>query len=257
MSNDPPIARRDAIALRLAEGQAVVAAALAAEFAVSEDAIRRDLRALAAEGRCRRVYGGALPLSRATMPLAARREEEWEAKRLLARAAATTIRPGELVFLDSGSTSLALVEFLPEDADLVIATNAVEIAAAVLRRQDLRLVQIGGMVDPIIGGCVDAVALQAVLLMRIDRAFIGACAISGDGVGAFHYEDATLKRALISRSSRTLVMATTTKLGAQAPFQIAALSQIDMVVIEPGASPEQRAALDAGGCRALLVADPD
>ncbi|HEX8786620.1 MAG TPA: DeoR family transcriptional regulator, partial [Telluria sp.] len=55
--HDLPIARRDLIAQRLAAGQPAIAATLALEFGVSEDAIRRDLRALAAEGRCRRVYG--------------------------------------------------------------------------------------------------------------------------------------------------------------------------------------------------------
>ncbi|WP_271025209.1 DeoR family transcriptional regulator [Rhizobium sp. RCAM05973] len=46
----------------------IVAASLAVEFNVSEDAVRRDLRALAAEGKCRRVYGGALPFSRPRSP---------------------------------------------------------------------------------------------------------------------------------------------------------------------------------------------
>jgi DeoR/GlpR family transcriptional regulator of sugar metabolism len=73
MELESPLARRDVILGRLAQGQSVVAAALALEFDVSEDAIRRDLRALAAEGRCRRVYGGALPLSKA--PMATRIEE--------------------------------------------------------------------------------------------------------------------------------------------------------------------------------------
>ena len=70
MTSELPLARRDLIADRLANGLAVVATELAGEFAVSEDAIRRDLRALAAEGRCRRVYGGALPLPLLKRPAA-------------------------------------------------------------------------------------------------------------------------------------------------------------------------------------------
>ena len=88
------------------------------EFDVSEDAIRRDLRALAAEGRCRRVYGGALPLSKATLPMAARMEEGRDRKLALARKAASLAQPGQFVFLDSGSTDLALVTCLPEDYEL-------------------------------------------------------------------------------------------------------------------------------------------
>ena len=101
---------------------------------MSEDAIRRDLRALAAEGLCRRVYGGALPLSRAAAPMRARMEEGRERKQALARRAASLIEPGQFVFLDSGSTNLALVEYLPDDFDLTVATNSIDIAAAALRR---------------------------------------------------------------------------------------------------------------------------
>src|ERR1700742_3990116 len=106
MNTELPSGRRAEIEARLAKGQMVVAAALALEFEVSEDAIRRDLRALAAEGRCRRVYGGALPLAKAAIPMRARMDDGRDRKHALARKAASLIRPGQLVFLDSGSTNL-------------------------------------------------------------------------------------------------------------------------------------------------------
>ena len=254
MTTEIPLARRDDIAARLATGQSVSASALAAEFEVSEDAIRRDLRALAAQGLCRRVYGGALPISPRAVPMSARVGAGQDIKRLLARAAAETVQPGEFLFLDSGSTNLALVEFLPEDADLVVATNAVDIAAAILRRQDLRLIVIGGMADPVVGGCVDAVAVQALVRMRFDRAFIGACAISDDGVGAEHFEDASFKRAVLASSARAIILVTNDKIGKSAAHLVASVEQFDRVVIEASATPAQRAALDAAGCRNILVA---
>ena len=142
-----PLARRDVIAERLGRGEPVVAAALAAEFDVSEDAIRRDLRSLAAEGRCRRVYGGALPLLPESKPMAARVDESRDRKAALARRAAATVQPGEFIFLDAGSTNLLLAECLPEDHVGTVATNSIDIAAAVLRRGDLSLLMVGGSVD--------------------------------------------------------------------------------------------------------------
>jgi DeoR/GlpR family transcriptional regulator of sugar metabolism len=256
MPNDPPLARRDVIAARLEGGQSVVAATLAAEFFVSEDAIRRDLRALAIEGRCRRVYGGALPLSPATIPMAARIETGHAEKTRLARAAVATVERGELLFLDSGSTNLAIVDALPEDADLVIATNAIDIAAAVLRRQDLQLIVVGGSADALVGGCVDAAATAVVSQMRISRTFLGACSVSAkDGIGAFHFPDACFKRAVRAASRRTVVLATAEKLKESAPHIVASLSDIDTLVVEPGTDAAQCAALEAGGCRHVLVAD--
>ena len=178
MNTEIPVARRDLIAGRLAQGHAVVAASLAAEFQVSEDAIRRDLRALAAQGRCRRVYGGALPLLPGATPMAARMDENRARKQALAQAAVETIVAGEFLFLDNGSTNLALAACLPEDQGLSVATNSVDIAAALLHRDDLRLVMVGGAVDPIVGGCIDATAVLAIGHMNIDRCFLGACAVS-------------------------------------------------------------------------------
>ena len=258
MHIEVPSARRDLIAARLGNGESVVAATLAAEFQVSEDAIRRDLRALAAEGRCRRVYGGALPLSPATVPMAARVDVDRDGKSRLARLAATTVQHGELLFIDSGSTNLRLVDFLPEDVGLVVATNSVEVAAAVLRRQDLQLIIIGGSADPIIGGCVDAAAAAAVAQMRIDRTFLGACAVSAEsGIGAFHFPDACFKRAVHAVSQSTVVLATDEKLASSAPHLVARLQAIDMLIVDCGVGAQQRAALEAAGCRSVIVADPN
>ena len=254
MDADLPIARRDSIAVRLLKGQPVVATVLAIEFGVSEDAIRRDLRALAAEGRCRRVYGGALPLSPALEPMAARIREGSDRKGRLARAAATVIKAGAMLFLDSGSTNLTLVEFLPEDADLTVVTNSVEIAGAILRRQDFRLIVVGGLADPLVGGCVDAAALQTVARMRFDHAFLGACSVSAEfGIGAFHFADATFKRAILDASRHTVVLATTDKLTEQAPHQAAALSRVDTIVLEAATTAEQRSQLERAGCRLLIT----
>ena len=248
MSIPIPLARRDVIAGRLAGGAPVVAAALATEFEVSEDAIRRDLRALAAEGRCRRVYGGALPITPQTQPMFARIDEARGRKAAIARRAAESIRPGEFLFLDAGSTNLALVEFLPEDQELTIATNAIDIAGAVLRRPDLRLIMVGGTVDTTVGGAVDAAAVQAVSAFGIDRCFLGACAVHAErGIGAVLHADALFKRALLAVTQCCVVLATNQKLGSRAPHRACRLEDVDLLVVEHDASPAALATLHAAG----------
>jgi DeoR/GlpR family transcriptional regulator of sugar metabolism len=120
-----PPDRRQQIAYRLARGRAVVAAALAQEFGVSEDAIRRDLRVLAQEGLCQRVYGGALPLSPASTPIEVRSGEDAARKRALARAALGLIAKGQTIFLDTGSTPLQLAGLLPRDSGLRVVLHSV------------------------------------------------------------------------------------------------------------------------------------
>ncbi|WP_068085125.1 DeoR/GlpR family DNA-binding transcription regulator [Novosphingobium rosa] len=236
MMNTPPLARRDDIGRRLDEGHAVSAADLAIEFDVSEDAIRRDLRTLAAQGRCRRVYGGALPLSPASTPISTRMREGKDNKRNLAAAALPLIQPGELLFLDNGSTNLALATMLPTDIGISVATNAIAIAAAVLALGDIPVIMIGGPVDPDVGGCVGAAATLAVQQLNIDRTFLGTCALSIDeGLGAFDSDDAIFKRALVDVSRQIVVMATTEKLETRARHRIAPLSRLSALVVEQDA----------------------
>lgn len=229
---DIPLARRDVIAGRLRDGQSVIATALALEFDVSEDAIRRDLRALAAEGVCRRVYGGALPLSDDT-PMIQRVNEGQAQKARLAKAGAATIRLGELIFLDSGSTNLALVELLPDDFELTVVTNSIVIAAALLPRSDIRLICLGGNVTHQLGGCVDSSAFLQVSRINIDRAFIGACSVSVEGgVCAIDYADSVFKRQVVQSSKHNIVLATNEKFTKNSLHQIAEVSEFDHLIVE-------------------------
>jgi DeoR/GlpR family transcriptional regulator of sugar metabolism len=103
-----PEERQRMIADRLAREGRVVALELARQFGTSEDTIRRDLRELAAAGLCRRVYGGALPLSPASASLAERLAVVSERKQALGATLAGLLPTGQVLFVDAGSTHLVI-----------------------------------------------------------------------------------------------------------------------------------------------------
>jgi len=256
MTDVLPTGRRSIIASRLAAGGAVTASSLAAEFDVSEAAIGRDLRALAADGICKRVYGGALPISPASSPIDVRIGERPEAKRALAHMAASLIQPGESLFLDNGSTNLALAVALPNDRELTVVTNAIPIAATLLYRQGIKLIMIGGEVSPAIGGCVDAGAVLAVQHLHIDRCFLGACSLSAEyGVSGFDLPDVIFKRTILSASRAVVVLVTADKLETRATHLIAPLGAIDCLVVEHG-TPAMLCSRLAKAGPTILTADP-
>ncbi len=86
----------------------VLATTLAARFGVSEDTVRRDLRELAKAGACRRVYGGAVASAPYAGSLSVRHTQATEEKSRLALATVRLLRSGQTLFIDSGTTNIAI-----------------------------------------------------------------------------------------------------------------------------------------------------
>lgn len=250
--------RREIIATRLARGVAVTANELAAEFGLSVDAIRRDLPALASDGLCRRVYGGAMPMTPSLGPMHLRIDEGSPAKAALARKALDLIQPGQVVFIDTGSTTAELAACLPQDRALTVLTNSMPAAAALQKRPDLSLLIIGGQYDPFVGGCIGSRAIAEVARHRIDLCFLGACALSLEhGLCGVSLEDVDFKTALLAASRTSAVMMTNDKLGTIAPHSIAAAGRIGTFVLEHDAPALFAAGLRAAGADVLQATRPD
>ena len=231
-----PDERQAAILDRLLRDGRVLAADLASEFDTSEDTIRRDLRDLAAAGRCRRVYGGALPVSPAAGPLSRRDGIARDAKRALGRAAAALVSPGQTIVIDSGSTNTRIAEALPPDLDLTVITNAPAVAHALAGRPRCCVVMLGGRIHPAIGGAFGPRALRDLSDMRADLAFVGACGLAaGPGLTLFDPEEAEFKRRIVAISARVAVAATSDKLGTAAPFSAAPVTALHDLVVEADA----------------------
>ena len=243
-----PQERQQWILDRLRSHGRVVAVELAETFQVSEDSVRRDLRELAAQGLCKRVYGGALPLSAASTPLKQRRSEHGNRKLALARKAVTLVRQGQVLLIDAGSTNAAIAAALPEHFDLTVVTNAPDVARILIDREGFEILLIGGRIDTSIGAAVGAQAIQEIGRVRADLCFPGACAIDSlHGLWSFDSEEALLKRAMIEASGETVVVVTQEKLGSAATHQIANIEEIQHLVIEHAVDRASRLVFSARG----------
>lgn len=242
------------IEARLASDGRVVAAELARLYETSEDTIRRDLRALAAEGRCRRVYGGALRATPAAGPVSARIRLAPAAKAALGAALARLVEPGMTVFIDAGSTTLACAERL-DARDVTVVTHAPAIAAALVEAPGVRLVTLGGTVDPQVGAALGPDLLAALGTVRPDLLLLGACGVdAAAGITAQHADDASAKRLMAARSDRVAVAADRGKLGTTAPFAVIGLDACDHLVIEADTDRATRERLAATGV-AIVAAE--
>lgn len=225
--------RQSLILNRLKTDGRVIAAAIAQELSISEDTIRRDLREMAAAGLCKRVYGGALPATSDVTTLTERLELKPERKEVLARAAVPLFESGMTVFIDAGSTNLAIARALPPTLRLTVITNSPNVASALLDRQEIDTIMLGGKLDHRTGAVIGARAIAEAANFRPDICVLGSCGFEAEsGISASDFDEAEFKRSIAQRSRAIIAAITNEKLGAAAPFDVVPVGKSDHIVLE-------------------------
>ena len=90
---------------------------LCERFAVSKVTIRRDLSHLEELGIVKKIYGGVVLSSKAEnlVPFYARQAAHAQQKLQIGQLAAAMVGEGDIILVDAGSTTAAMVRFLNPD----------------------------------------------------------------------------------------------------------------------------------------------
>ncbi|QDL56169.1 DeoR/GlpR family DNA-binding transcription regulator [Rhodoferax aquaticus] len=224
--------RKKLILDRLARDGQVQATPLSQELGVSEDTIRRDLRELASSGHLQRVHGGALPASSALADLPTRAQIAPAEKQALARAGAAMVLPGQLVFLDGGTTALQLAHHLDPALQATFVTHSPSVALALAHKPRLQIIMLGGTLYRHSMVNVGAAVVEAANAFRADLYFMGVTGVHTTmGLTTGDYEEAAVKRALHKNAAETVVMASHEKLGAASAFLVTPLQDIATLLV--------------------------
>jgi DeoR/GlpR family transcriptional regulator of sugar metabolism len=206
------------------------------ELGVSEDTLRRDLRALAAAGLLQRVHGGGLPASPAAANLAERRARDEKIgqgeKQQLVAALLPLIKPGQVVFLDGGTTTELLAHSIAPQMQCTIITHSPTIMLALVEKPLIDVMMIGGRLDRHSVVAMGAGASEAIARLRCDLYIMGATGVHEEhGITTGQWEEASLKRQIASRAAETYLPATTEKLGAVSAYAIAPLAVLTALIL--------------------------
>lgn len=225
--------RRDHLLELLARDGKIVAKDVAAALSISEDSVRRDLRDLAAEGLCQRVYGGALPVSPAVADHAARQAVAPEGKRKVAAVAASLVRPGGALILDGGTTALAVAHALPKDLDCTVITHSPTIAAALLDHPQAELFLLGGRIFKHSAVACGAAAVEAAQNVSADLCLLGVTGVHPEvGLTTGDAEEAAMKRALSARAADTYILASSEKIGTASRYRVLPWDKISGLITD-------------------------
>lgn len=248
--------RQRAILEILSRDGRVLVVDLAKHFRTSQVTIRKDLDILHTKGRIHRTHGGALSAKESALDDPSLREKEKlhrKEKLQIAAAAAGMVNEGQVVILDSGTTTTAIARALRDFQNLTIITNAVNIAAE-LSGSNVEVILTGGNVRKNSFSLVGPLAEESLRRLNADILFLGVDGFDVQyGLSTPNLLEAKVNRAMMEVSKVTVAVCDSSKFGKRSLSLIAPPSALHAVITDRGIPKTDLSALKNSGVDVTLV----
>ncbi len=229
---------------------------LAKHFRTSQVTIRKDLDVLQIHGRVHRTHGGALPARESALedPTLGEKEKLHRKEKLqIAAAAAGMVREGQVVILDSGTTTSAIARALREFQNLTIITNAVNIAAD-LSGSSLEVILTGGTLRKNSFSLVGPIAEETLRRLNADILFLGVDGFDVHyGLSTPNLLEAKVNKAMMDVARVVVAVCDSSKFGRRSLSSIAPLSAVHHLITDRGIPKPDLNALKKTGIQVTLV----
>ena len=251
-----PAQRREKIQEYLAIHQIARAADLMALLETSEATVRRDLEWLEADGFLERTHGGAIVNQRLTSEpeYLQRAQTNPEEKRNIGMLAADLIEDGDIVFINSGTTTTQVIHNIRGDAGISIFTNNVN-AALEMGEAGFQHHLLGGEYQPRSKSSAGRFAIESLRQVYANKVIIGVDGISfKHGCTVPTNPEAEVVRQMIERTKgQIIIVADHSKWGVVSNFQVATINEIDMLVTDERFDPSAIEELAAHSVETLIA----
>jgi DeoR family transcriptional regulator, aga operon transcriptional repressor len=227
--------RRRAILEALRRDGRVLVADLAQHLRTSQVTIRKDLEILHSTGKIHRTHGGALPSREGALedPTLWEKEKLHRREKMqIASAAAHMVKEGQVVILDSGTTTTAIARALRHHHNLTIITNAVNIAAE-LAGASLDVILTGGTLRKNSFSLVGPIAEETLHRLNADILFLGVDGFDVQyGLSTPNLLEAKVNRAMMDVARLVVAVCDSSKFGRRSLSLIASPSAVHHVITD-------------------------
>ncbi len=208
---------------------------LARRFRTSEVTIRKDLEVLHSHGLLHRTHGGVLPVKGGALadPTLREKEELHRKEKLrIGTTAAGLVKEGQVVVLDSGTTTTCIARMLRNFTNVTIITNAVNIATE-LAGTDFEVILTGGTLRKNSFSLVGPLAEEALSEMHADILFLGVDGFDTRvGLTTPNFLESRVNRAMVNAATRVVVVCDSTKFGRRSLALIVPPTAIHTVITD-------------------------
>lgn len=184
------------------------------ELDISESTVRRDLTLLHQQGRISKVRGGAMACSSRYSaqddPVSSRRDRNLEEKKAIARYAASLIRPHDFIFLDAGTSTELIIDYLSEQ-NVVFVTNALAHARKLTQMGYTTFIP-GGEFKAATEAVVGEEAVESLRKYNFTKGFWGTNGVSPEGgFSTPDVKEAMLKKTAMEHCAECFVLCDSSK----------------------------------------------
>lgn len=248
--------RRRAILDLLNHHGRVLVTELSRQFQTSQVTIRKDLEILHSHGLVHRTHGGALPSREGALEDPTLREKEklhHHEKLRIAECAVQNVKEGQVLILDSGTTTTAIARSLRNFQNLTIITNAVNIAAE-LSGTAVEVILTGGTLRKNSFSLVGPIAEETLRRLSADILFLGVDGFDVHfGLSTPNLLEAKVNRVMVEVAKKTVAVFDSSKFGRRSLSLIAPTSALQEVITDRGAPKSDLRTLKQGGIEVTLV----
>lgn len=200
--------RRKQIEALVARRDTVTMEELRREFGVSMNTVRSDVAYLVDTGAVEKIYGGVRSVQRQEVPLFTQRTQlRAEEKRRIARRAQELIDDGDTLYIDAGTTTMHLIDFLDPGKRVTIVTGNLYVVRQAYDKPQVELIVLPGSLNRRTNSVSDVSTLEFLGRYQFAKAFMGASGVSPDGkLNVSTYIEYELKKLAAARSRQVFLL---------------------------------------------------
>jgi DeoR/GlpR family transcriptional regulator of sugar metabolism len=230
--------RKDEVLRMLKEQTSASISEIATKVGVSEMTVRRDLQMLSETGHVIRIPGGARITRSITFErdFADRLQKSAQAKDRIGRLAASLIKEGDSVVLDSGTTTLSIARHMRRHRNVVVFTFSLAVLEELMPVDSVRVELTGGAYRRNSHDLIGSAVNDSLAKVCASKVFFGAAAVSfSRGVMVY---DPEAPRALLQSGSERILVVDSSKIGTDALYHFSPISACDLILVDGGIKPE-------------------
>ena len=207
-------------------------------YGISMNTLRMDIAYLVDKGNIKKIYGGVSSnRSAALLSFEDRELRNIPEKRSIGRAAASFIEDGDIIYVDSGTTAMYLMEYVDGKKQITILTHSLSVLSRARGIEGLTIYCLGGKLQPEMNCLVGSMAADMVSLYNIGKAFMGTKGITAEGAvtdsSAGEFE---LKKRVVQNSAKIYLLADSSKYEKAGLMTYLHLDKVDCLITDQSVS---------------------